>query len=1141
MTYSIIEAFIENPEVIRLTQKESPIALSSMIQEAIVIAGSYRRKKRSLVVVKPNLYEAQRLHERLLSFLPEEDCLLFSTEDSLRVEAIASSPELLASRIEVMHRLLTQENRLVITHATALTRQLPRPSLFKEQCLDLFLGQEIEPEELKRQLIRSGYTQVSHIDKPLCFASRGGVVDIYSMNYDYPIRLEFFDNEVDRLCFFDIETQRTIKSIEKVTCIPATDILFSEEDVQEILEETAQLIQDKKIKSFSHQVEMDLQMIQHHLKIPSLYLYYPYVSKTSHLLDYMRGSDVLCSPLQECLESNRHVIEQNVQYLQEMIQEGRILPRFSIMHDLNQILDQVKLIETQRYIENTSQILELDLPKESLDIHLELLKKKAKTTTILFCLQEREIKSVLETCIEKKIPYHLITEKEVPKKGINVAFLSVFEGFEAKEEGLMVITSADLIGNKKAQGRFSNKFKNAEVLKSYQDLNLQDYVVHNQHGVGQYLGIETREVFGIHKDFLKIIYRGNDELLVPLEQFRLVRKFVSREGVVPKLHKLGSSEWRKTKEKLKENVHNLAERLVTLYAARDEQSGYAYPEDEPCQIEFEEAFDYNLTKDQQRAVEEIKKDMMIAKPMDRLLCGDVGFGKTEVAIRAAFKAVWAGKQVAFLCPTTILSRQHAQTFMNRFKGYPVEIRLLNRFVPLSKQKQIIQDCLDGKVDILIGTHRLLGKDVKYRDLGLLVIDEEQRFGVEHKEKIKEIKTTVDVLSLSATPIPRTLQMSLIGIRQLSLLETPPNNRQSVQTYVVEKSDGLLKEVIEKELSRKGQVFYLHNNTQEIYHRARLLQELIPQAQVAVVHGQMGKEEIENVMLQFTKGEVDILLCTTIIETGIDIPNANTILVENAENFGLSQLYQIKGRVGRSNRLAYAYLMVPKKKQLSEVAAKRLQAIKDFTQLGSGYRIAMRDLTIRGAGDLLGPEQSGFIDTVGIDMYIEMLEEAINEKKGIIKPEEKERIKTNIQVDSYIPEQYTPNDYDKINMYQQIDAIETEEELFGYREKIQDEYGRLPEVVETVFEKRQLEIILETSRIDKFKEIAGNYELVFSKDFSDQVDGVKLFEMMNRLSKEITLKYQQEKIQIRIPKRNHSLKMIIELIKRSDEVRKDENR
>ncbi|MFV0480227.1 MAG: transcription-repair coupling factor [Anaerorhabdus sp.] len=1114
------------------------LSVSSPIQEAMVLAASFYQNKRIIVVVKPNLYAAQRLQERLIPYLSSEECCLFSVEDSLRVEAIASSPELLAGRVELMHQFLDGKSRIIITHVSALIRQLPRPELFKDRCLTLSLGQEIEPNELKRNLIRAGYHQLSHVDQPLSFAVRGGVFDVYSMNYDHPIRIEFFDREIERLCFFDIQSQRSIENISQVEFIPATDILFSEEDIEVIKQKANELLSDRK-NNMSHEVEMDLQLIENYISNPSLYLYYPFTNKTASVLDYLNQPEIILSSKEECEIQVRHVTESNVAYIQEMVQEGKKLPRFSVMNEFENVINGYTTHEVNLFMDNTSGILELDLPKETLAVQLRLLEKTRKDHRILFCLQEHEMKVVTEECIKQSIPYSLVQIENELKVGVNLAFTSIFEGFHSPKDKLMVIGSNDIYGKAKKSYRFANKFKNAEMLQSYQDLNIQDYVVHNQHGVGQYMGIETKEVVGIRQDFLRIIYRGNDELLVPLEQFRLVRKFLSKEGAQPKLHKLGSSEWRKTKERVQDSVNDLAERLVNLYALRTQEGGYAFDVDSEAQLEFEKSFDYELTPDQKVAVEEIKKDMMTKRPMDRLLCGDVGFGKTEVAIRAAFKAVHEGKQVAFLCPTTILSSQHVKTFKQRFGEEAVVIEVLNRFVSVSKQREILKRCKEGKIDILIGTHRMLSKDVQFRDLGLLVIDEEQRFGVEHKEKISEMKQSVDVLSLSATPIPRTLQMSLLGIRQLSLLETPPDNRQSVQTYIVEKKDGLVKEVIERELSRQGQVFYLHNHTEEIYQRQRQLQALLPLAKMATVHGKMDRDEVEDVMMKFSQGELDILLCTTIIETGIDIPNANTILVENAQNFGLSQLYQIKGRVGRSSRLAYAYFMIPEARQLTEAASKRLQAMKDFTQLGSGYKIAMRDLTIRGAGDILGPEQSGFIDTVGMDMYLEMLEEAINDKKGIVKREEKAREKIKAQADNYIPKEYAADDYDKLSMYQKIDEVKTEVDLLSYQEQIRDEHGRLPQGVETIFKKRWLEILLSETEKIKLKD-EKQYELIFSEEFSNQLDGIKLFEMINQLSKEITLKYQQGEIKLTVPKRKDALEMMIEIIKRKEEVIRSES-
>ena len=593
-----------------------------------------------------------------------------------------------------------------------------------------------------------------------------------------------------------------------------------------------------------------------------------------------------------------------------------------------------------------------------------------------------------------------------------------------------------------------------------------------------------------------------------------------------------------TKKRVEENVEELAGRLVQLYAKRDGDIGFACDKDSSLQEEFENTFSYELTSDQQKAIDEVKKDMESSKPMDRLLCGDVGFGKTEVALRAAFKAVDNGKQVAYLCPTTILSLQHYNTFKNRLNDFPMRVALLNRFVDDKKQKEILADLEAGKIDIIIGTHRVLSKDIKFKDLGLLIIDEEQRFGVEHKERIRELKESIDVLSLSATPIPRTLQMSLIGIRGLSTLDTPPRNRYPVMTYVVSKSDNLIREVIMRELERKGQVFYLFNNVEEINRVAQKLAKEIPYANVDVVHGQMSREQIEDVMLRFYNNEINVLVCTTIVETGLDIPNANTIIVDNAQNFGLAQLYQIKGRVGRSDRVAYAYLLIPQKKQLSEISTKRLEAIKEFASLGSGYKIAMRDLTIRGAGDLLGPKQSGFIDNVGLDLYLAMLNKAIKTQKGEVSNDvEVVKAPVNIQLESYIPEEFVDNDYEKLSMYHQLDMIDNRDDLIKYLIQVEDEYGHLPKEVKSLFEKKKLELLYNSNFISKIMNRNGTFTIILSKDFSDSVDGVKLFEMCNNISRDIKIAYKNSQIELSVTNQKDAVEKILKLVDNLEEIKR----
>lgn len=1127
----ILHQLDDNPVVLKLDQNSGTLPFVSLIEEALVIATSYQKKPRPMIVIKNNLYQAQRLYERMISFLNEDECALFGADESLRVEAIASSPEMRANKVETLASLLKNTNQVVITCPSGLLRHLPSPELFKEGCFTLKVGNIQDPEELKRKLIKIGYYQSSHIDQPLTFASRGGVIDIFSINHTQPVRIEFFDDEIESIRFFDVTTQQTIVPIQEIDIVPASDLLFSEEDSDEIHNGVSNLLNKLDDVMLSSSIENDLELIKQNICESRLYPYTAFLKHNYSLCDYLDHPILIYSDPELIEESTKHLITETTAYLQEMVQEKKLLPKFTVFHEYDSVGKNCKKVVEDPIHNQIVDIEELHLPNESLNLKLRLLKEYKQ---VIIAIHEKELERIKQACIEEKIKYHLIQENDSIHDGFNICIDSFTQGFIYHD--FVVVSESELFEIHRHTGRYENKFKNAEVIHNYDELEKGDYVVHAQHGVGQYLGIETREIQGAIRDFLRIIYRGNAELLVPLEQFRLVRKFVSREGVVPKLNKLGSDEWEKTKKRLEENVNNIAERLVNLYSEREQHIGHAYASDSELQKEFENEFPYELTRDQAKAVADVKKDMESDKPMDRLVCGDVGFGKTEIAIRASFKAASENKQVAVLCPTTILAEQHFHTFEKRFKNYPFTIRVLDRFVTPQNVKNTLNELKEGKVDILIGTHRILSKDVIFKDLGLLVVDEEQRFGVEHKERIKEMKTGIDVLTLSATPIPRTLQMSLIGIRQLSQLETPPDNRYNVQTYVVEKSRSLVVDAIEKELSRDGQVFYLYNNIDKIYNIARTLQHDIKDAKIGIVHGKMNREDVENVMLQFTNKEINILVCTTIIENGIDIPNANTILIDNAQDFGLSQIYQIKGRVGRSNRVAYAYLLVPPRKQLNETASKRLQAVKEFARLGSGYKIALRDLTIRGAGDILGPNQSGFIDTVGIDMYMEMLEEAINKKKGIQKEEKQVIKRANINSTSYIPQKFAPDDFDKLSMYQEIDRITSEEELSTYQNKVKDEYGKLPNEVDMLFTKRKLDILLNEKDVDSYKEINNTYEITFSKDFSDHVDGVKLFEIFSKLSKDISLRYKNQKITASIPKTKNGLKLVIEVIKRSKEAR-----
>lgn len=1138
----LLERLYENPAVKALLAKQQGLGNLSLIEEAVLIAAAYQKQPQNMLIVKNNLYTAQRLCEKLTP-LTEAQVLLFGVEESLRMETIAASPEMRAAQIETMAKLQQQAPMICITHTAGVMRYLCDPKQFHEHTLHIKTEDICSLEECKQKLFEAGYDYVSRVDRPLCYGARGGIIDVYSMNYDYPIRIEFFDNIIESIRFFDINTQRTVKLIEEVDIIPASEYLFSEDEYKQIEQKAQQALQQSQKKlqgGFPHTlkmtVEQELADIQAHRSSGSLYKYYPFLDHHYTIMDYMDHPYVIFSSIEEIRRSIKHIQEETIAYIQEMSQEGLALQKFSLFADPFTTVTAHTHLQIPLFADLhhplSSHILTHTIHDFDYHTTLNQLIQESKEYDVL-CYVDKKERGLIEAYLQDhEIAYHSNPDFAVFPKGISIIEKEMNEGFILSEEKIIVYTARELFHKKERKLRYHNKFKDAEVLHDYQELTAGDYVVHHQYGVGKYMGIVNKEIDGIHKDFLNVVYRGDDVLLIPLEQFHLIRKFMSKEGATPKLNKLGSGDWEKTKQRVSGKVAELADRLIALYSLREDHIGFAFSKDTPFQKQFEDDFAYELTRDQERAVMEIKQDMESPKPMDRLLCGDVGFGKTEVAIRAAFKAIMDNKQVAFLCPTTILSIQHYRTFTERFKNYPVKVAVLNRFVSQKDTTRLKKELAEGKIDILVGTHRLLSKDVKFKDLGFLVIDEEQRFGVEHKEKIKELRSSIDVLSMSATPIPRTLQMSLVGIRSLSQLETPPLNRIPVQTYVIEKDFHMIIEIIQRELARNGQVFYLFNNVNEIYQVAARLKEALKDVNIAVAHGKMNREDIEDVMLHFTDNRYQVLVCTTIIETGIDIPNANTIIVDNADRFGLAQLYQIKGRVGRSDRLAYAYLMYSPQKQLSELAMKRLKSIKEFTQLGSGYKIAMRDLTIRGAGDMLGPQQAGFIDTVGIDMYIEMLNQAIAERKGAESAPKVQQKKANAKVDAYIPTQFAPEDYEKIKLYQRIDDLSTKEELHAFIDEIKDNYGHLPSGVQMLFEKKRLDILINEPHVENYKETKQQVDLQFTQAWSDQIDGVKLFELMNTLCREAVIRYRNRKITMRVPKQREWLSLIIEILEQT---------
>lgn len=1132
---TILQQIKNHQAIDELIKHKERFANVSIEQEAILIASSFAKKARTIVVIKPNLYNAQQLYEKIYSILTNKHhVFLYSQEDSLRVEEIAQSSLRMTEKMEAISRSLQEGPKIVVTHVGAVIRKIPKREIMDDHILSLKEEQVIEYDKLIEKIQTIGYNKTLRVDQPLLYANRGNIIDVFDIAYDYPIRIEFFDNVIESIRFFDVHTQRTIKVLKHITLYPVTDLLWTATQKQEMINMIngfIDLIKDKKDKALIRQLKSDLSDVEIENYQPRLYVYYAMIQENVSIIDYLNHPQVIVSNIEQSELNYLKIIEENSLFIQERFEQQSMIDEEKLFIPINELIHTKKAMLIHQFqIEN-----QLHLPWHSIDIgtgtlnqKLKVIKKKQDTNRIIIGVSSGMLHPLIEALLKEKMPYVMMKE-EVTADAINIMIKELEFGFEDTDKKMLVISERELFQTKRVSHKYGDKFREAEVLSTYDELKEGDFIVHREHGIGKYLGIVNKSVNGFRTDYLHIAYRDEAKLFIPLEQFQLVRKFVSMEGIVPRLNKLGTTEWQKTKQKVAESVSNIAEYLLNLYSEREKNIGFAYSKDGESQKQFEEEFSYELTDDQAIATSEIKADMESSKPMDRLLCGDVGFGKTEVAMRAAFKAVNDNKQVAFLCPTTILSFQHMKTFTNRFKNHAINIQVLNRFVLPSKQQKIIRDVKAHKVDILIGTHRLLSDDIKYDDLGLLIIDEEQRFGVEHKEKIKQLKSHIDVLSLSATPIPRTLQMSLIGLRSLSQLNTPPQNRMPIQTYVVVKNRLLIKEIIERELSRKGQVFYLFNQIDRIYEVATQIQHDIPGVSVGVAHGRMSRDEIEDVMFRFMNNEYQVLVCTTIIETGIDIPNANTMIIDQAENFGLSQLYQIRGRVGRSDRVAYTYLMYHPKKQLTEIATKRLQAIKEFTQLGSGYKIAMRDLTIRGAGDMLGDKQSGFINTVGMDMYIELLKEAIAEKKNMTIEKPVEQTPFNVQVEAYIPKSFADEDLSKITIYQEIQKINSLGKMQLYYDEIVDNYGKLPVSVEMLFEKKRLEILLKETRIETFKERMHHVECTFTQEYSQTINGIVWFELVNELSSEIQLKYQKNKISIHIKKQDEWVLLLNKLL------------
>ena len=1027
----------EIADAFRLTRETLVYGLADS-QKTAVFAAAFSANPRPTVIITPTRENLNVWFDDLAELLPDVDVIEFPELDLIDVNAAVKSLERTARRMSILDRLLNGEKFIVLATTTAAVKKSVSRNSFLRSQLKLTLGETLQRERLFDKLIAFGYERTDEVESPGQFTARGGIVDMFPLNSRIPIRIEFFDDQIDSLREFDIDSKRSVKNIDEVSIMPINFVV------------------DK--------------------------------SKPEPFLNFVERGAIVFDEPNRILETIRNIIKENpdikrrIFSFESLIDAARLNPivYFSLM------MKKVRGSDIKTTIGLTA--MNMSTFAEQTELFISELRSRIERKQRLFILsmQEKKLDAIKNLLSENEIrfsdrPSELCETQLVLLKG------QLSGGFEIPSARLSIITEREIFGRQKRRAAVRRmKQSNGERIRHFRDIRPGDYVVHTSHGIGKYVGVETLEVGGIHRDYLHIKYAGTDKLFVPTDQVRFLQKYIGNEDSVPRLNKLNSSEWAKAKARAAASVEDIADKLIDIYARRQASSGFEFSNDDATQKNFEEAFAYEETADQLRAVEEIKADMESDKPMDRLVCGDVGFGKTEIAIRAAYKAAMNGKQTAVLVPTTVLAQQHFQTFSERFAGFLPTVDVICRFRTAREQQETLKKLKAGQVDILIGTHAILNTErVKFHDLGLLIVDEEQRFGVKQKEKIRDLASGIDVLSLSATPIPRTLHMSLVGARDMSVIETPPSDRFPVQTYVIESDDGIIAEAIRRELRRGGQVFFVYNRIETIDRMRAHLEELVPEARIQTAHGQMADEFLEQVMMDFYEGAFDVLLATSIIENGLNVANANTMIVWNADRFGLAQLYQIRGRVGRSHRMAFAYFVCRADKILTETAEKRLHAMKEFAQLGAGFKIAMRDLEIRGAGNLLGSQQHGHIASVGFEMYCQLLEEAVNRLQKKIPPPKRDDPTINLQIEAYIPDEYITDAMHKIEIYQRVAAADSDEELAELFDELIDRFGEPPTPVINLLAIARLKFLSKKIGVSSLSERGDQLEFQFVGDFKSR--------------------------------------------------------
>ena len=1052
-----------------INEKISPISLNGIIDENIghITYSLNQDTNNQILLITYNENRAREIYEDIRNF--NKNVYYYSHKDPLYFRVESYSLDIANERMNILSKLIDNEPIIIVSYIDAIIEKIISKEIYIERSFKIDLDSTINLEELTDRLIKSGYRREQMIEGVGQFSIRGGIIDIFSPNNVEPYRIELFDDEIDSIRTFDVDLQRSNENLEEIQIVPTKDILIADEFRDELLNNLTKELETSISKlDNKSQVKENLEdkfypiieSIKENYYMANSDLIKPFIPDKylSNLFDYInnKGIVLLDEPrrIEERYEKNRELV--NMQ-LGDLLTRGEVLKsHIKIDYDYDeikkyikkkQILTKTALVRTIPDFEpasvNTFVTKSMSVYYKKMEMLVEDLNHYMYRgyKIIILAGTEKQAEKLQSSLLENNIISSFAKDykNEIKSGQVIITSGGIHRGFEYSDIKFIVISEKELYGSEKDIKKSKSKKKSSIKLS---DLEIGDYVVHENHGIGQYMGIDQITVQGIRKDYLNLSYSGNDRLYVPIDQMNLIQKYIGAESGKPKINKLSTQEWNRTKYKVKKAVEEMAEDLIELYAKRERLEGHVFPEDTIWQREFEASFPYEETNGQEKSIDEIKEDMESIKPMDRLLCGDVGYGKTEVALRAAFKAVMDNKQVAFLVPTTILAQQHYNTMIERFKEFPIKIEMLSRFRTKKQQTAIVERIRNGTLDIIVGTHRLLSKDIKYKDLGLLIIDEEQRFGVKHKENIKKLKESVDVLTLTATPIPRTLHMSMIGIRDMSVLEDPPEERYPVQTYVVEYNEHMIREAILKEINRGGQVYFVYNKVYNIDRVSSELSKLIPEVKIGVAHGQMREKELEKEMLSFISKEYDVLVCTTIIETGLDIPNVNTIIIYDADKMGLSQLYQLRGRVGRSSRMAYSYFTYEKNKVLTEIAEKRLGAIKDFTEFGSGFKIAMRDLQIRGAGNLLGTAQHGHMEAIGYDLYVKFLNESIRKLKGEVI---EERLDTNIDIniDGYIPDYYIIEEEQKIDIYKKIAAIEDDLHYIDLTDELIDRFGDIP--------------------------------------------------------------------------------------------------